>query len=322
MFFPDKTRCGRCGDDVDVTYLCIHFLLCQKKKEGIKNTLKVIQEENHETFQSACRYCKRKFLLERIEVHQQACEWASKKRPVFDISKKRLAFPNESRSKNSPKRSPNVLKYPNSKWQKQHIHLLQSLRESKSISAYLEYIRCQHCSRKFAPNIAENHIEICKNILNKPKPPSYLSKPGKILSSPRIDIKKKASSYKVLERPASVLKKARETCEIGFMSTSIEEGKTASNLSPDLSSMPAKKKPSRRKIIQTQLKDPQNYSKVVKLGKSHSERKHSTRHLDTSPELNFPSKKQSECTSCGVQSESCKFCLNCGSLSLLKQNVS
>ena len=322
MFCPDKTRCARCGEDVDVTYLCIHFLLCQKKKEGIKNSLKVIQEENLETFQSVCRYCKRKFLPERLEIHQQACEWASKKRPVFDISKKRQAFPNESRSKNSPKRSPNVLKYPNSKWQKQHVQLLQSLRESKSISAYLEYVKCQHCSRKFAPNIAENHIEICKNILNKPKPPSYLNKQVKNVISPKIDIKKKTASHKVLARPSSVLKKTRETSELGFMSTSIEEGKTISNLSPDLSSMPALKKPSRRKKIQTHLKDPQASLKPTKLGKSQSERKHSTRALDTSPDQDFLYKKQFECTSCGFQSESCKFCLNCGSLSIIKQNAS
>jgi uncharacterized CHY-type Zn-finger protein len=155
---------------VEITTISSHYLTCSQETR----TLNIVQEDSSETCRT-CRFCKRRFLLERIEKHQQACQWASKKRPVFDMAKKRLPLlsfterPNSLRV--SPKRSPPLLKYPNSKWQKQHLQLIESLRKSKKTSVYADYLPCKYCSRKFAPNIAESHIEICKFILNKPKPP-------------------------------------------------------------------------------------------------------------------------------------------------------
>lgn len=319
LFYPDKIKCIKCREGVDATYLCIHFLLCQKKVEGLKNSLKVIQEENFETFLSTCKYCKRNFHQVRIEKHQRACEWASKRRPVFDISRKRQSFPSENLNKYSPKRSPIALKYQNSKWQKQHIQLLQSLRESKSISAYLEYIKCQYCSRKFAPNIAENHIEICKNILNKPKPPSNLNKQAKKISIPKIDLKKKGSSHKVFARPSSVLKGTREINEIGFLSTSIEEGQNCLHLSPDLLSTPSIIRLSKTSKNKSQITDSQSKFKFRKVVKSLTERKHSTQNLESSQILESPFAILFECSSCGAHLKSCKFCINCGSLSIVKR---
>lgn len=31
-------------------------------------------------------------------------------------------------------------------------------------------INCKHCSRKFAEKALERHEDVCKNVINKPKP--------------------------------------------------------------------------------------------------------------------------------------------------------
>jgi hypothetical protein len=61
--------------------------------------------------------------------------------------------------------------YPNSKWQKQHIDMIKKLRFDDTNENYEDYIACPYCKRRFAPIPAEKHIEKCKDIINRPKPP-------------------------------------------------------------------------------------------------------------------------------------------------------
>eukprot|EP00668_Euglena_longa_P015981 GGOE01020174.1.p1 GENE.GGOE01020174.1~~GGOE01020174.1.p1 ORF type:complete len:323 (-),score=41.44 GGOE01020174.1:186-1154(-) len=44
------------------------------------------------------------------------------------------------------------------------------------ISANAHYVQCPHCTRSFAPDVAERHVPKCKTTLNRPKPP-----PGRTL---------------------------------------------------------------------------------------------------------------------------------------------
>jgi hypothetical protein len=104
-------------------------------------------------------------MQERIEKHQKVCETNY--------------FNNISSKKKSPKVKDSAitlrhkinLNYPNSKWQKQHIDMIKKLRIDDCSENYDEYITCQYCKRKFAPIPAEKHIEKCKDIINRPKPP-------------------------------------------------------------------------------------------------------------------------------------------------------
>lgn len=117
-----------------------------------------------------CKYCKRKFALHRIIKHEVACEFSSKKRPIFDISRKRSPLYNEN-VKIPVKHEKLSLNYPNSKWQKQHLDLIKNLKCEGDDSYLTEYVNCNFCYRKFAPTIIEKHSEICKKIVNKPNGP-------------------------------------------------------------------------------------------------------------------------------------------------------
>ena len=99
-----------------------------------------------------------------------ACEISSKKRPPFDIIRKRIPNLCETYKKINSKRGSLNLVYPNSKWQKQHIELIKNLRYQEEENSYSDYIVCPYCMRKFSSASADKHIESCKNVLNKPKP--------------------------------------------------------------------------------------------------------------------------------------------------------
>jgi hypothetical protein len=128
----------------------------------------------------SCLYCKRLFARDRIEKHQRVCESNFKK---HEISKKLSPRPFKSIKSLSNQRQ---FHYPNSKWQRQHNDLINKLRFHDTTDDYEEYIQCPHCERKFAPGPGEKHIEKCKNIIHKPKPP-----PKKILP----ELKKRNQSY-------------------------------------------------------------------------------------------------------------------------------
>lgn len=133
-----------------------------------KKLLVTILEELTDGERVSCQICKRKFAINRIEKHQQACENLSKKRPIFDIFKKRFPNYSESYNKKVNKKGSLNLIYPNSKWQKQHLELVRNLRYGEE-SSYEDYVPCPHCGRKFGQNTADKHIEICKNIIHKPR---------------------------------------------------------------------------------------------------------------------------------------------------------
>ncbi|CAG9323691.1 ZC2HC1C_1 [Blepharisma stoltei] len=170
LYTPSEVKCSRCHQTVIVSSLLIHSQLCEERN---KDSLNIIIEESGDDLRHTCKYCKRKFMAERIEKHQQACELASRKRPLFNMTKQRLPNVYEfTERSHSVSRYSLKLQYPNSKWQKQHLELLKNLQlSSESDSTYENYITCPHCSRKFGPIQAEKHIEKCKDIINKPKPP-------------------------------------------------------------------------------------------------------------------------------------------------------
>jgi hypothetical protein len=127
---------------------------------------------------SPCLFCKRYFMIERLQKHQDICEKVhksssqNKKKP----SNIESAFNTKNKLKHKLK-----LNYPNSKWQKQHLDLLKKLRFDDYTDEYKDYIKCPYCFRKFGPIQAEKHISACKDIINKPKPP-----PSKLTILPQL----------------------------------------------------------------------------------------------------------------------------------------
>lgn len=128
----------------------------------------------------ACAYCKRLFCVERIEKHQRICESNFKKAEISrKVSPKQVKVGKGNRDSGD-------FHYPQSKWQRQHNDLISKLRGDECSEDYEEYVNCMYCSRRFAPGPAEKHIEKCKNIIHKPKPP-----PTKVLPM----LKKRNNSF-------------------------------------------------------------------------------------------------------------------------------
>ncbi|XP_029807202.1 zinc finger C2HC domain-containing protein 1C isoform X2 [Suricata suricatta] len=138
-----------------------------------------------------CRHCGRKFLLLRLERHSNVCSRVqSSKRKVFDSSKARakgteleqfLNWKGPASVKADPPRKSN--------WRQKHESFIRTLRQAREVQQVIakggnpsdlppilpaenpDYIQCPHCSRHFAPKVAERHIPKCKTIKNRPPPP-------------------------------------------------------------------------------------------------------------------------------------------------------
>ncbi|XP_008062349.1 zinc finger C2HC domain-containing protein 1C [Carlito syrichta] len=138
-----------------------------------------------------CSHCGRRFLLLRLERHSNICGrmWGSK-RKVFDSSRARakgteleqyLNWKGPASVKADPPRKSN--------WRQKHESFIRTLRQAREVQQVIakggnpsdlppilpaenpDYIQCPHCSRRFAPKVAERHIPKCKTIKNRPPPP-------------------------------------------------------------------------------------------------------------------------------------------------------
>lgn len=138
-----------------------------------------------------CSHCGRKFLLLRLERHSNACSrMQGSKRKVFDSSRARakgteleqyLNWKGPASVKAEPPRKSN--------WRQKHESFIRTLRQAREVQQVIakggnpsdlppiepaenpDYLQCPHCSRHFAPKVAERHIPKCKTIKNRPPPP-------------------------------------------------------------------------------------------------------------------------------------------------------
>ncbi|XP_007459809.1 PREDICTED: zinc finger C2HC domain-containing protein 1C [Lipotes vexillifer] len=138
-----------------------------------------------------CSHCGRKFLLLRLERHSNVCRrMQSSKRKVFDSSRAR-AKGTELEQYLNWKGPASVKAEPpwKSNWKQKHESFIRTLRQAREVQQVIakggnpsdlppilpaenpDYIQCPHCSRHFAPKVAEWHIPKCKTIKNRPPPP-------------------------------------------------------------------------------------------------------------------------------------------------------
>ncbi|KAM5274674.1 zinc finger C2HC domain-containing protein 1C [Ctenodactylus gundi] len=138
-----------------------------------------------------CSYCGRTFLLLRLERHSAVCSrMKGSKRKVFDSSRARakgteleqyLNWKGPTSDKVEPPRKSN--------WRQRHESFIRTLRQAREVQQVIakggnpsdlppiqpaenpDYVQCPHCSRRFAPKVAERHIPKCKTIKNRPPPP-------------------------------------------------------------------------------------------------------------------------------------------------------
>lgn len=139
-----------------------------------------------------CPNCERRFAVDRIEVHVNACKkLASKKRKVFDATKMRVKGTEAESFLRKKKPSPDLDTRKNN-WRIKHEEFIASIRYAKLAgkiereggnlaslappppSSNPDYIQCPHCMRKFNQKAGERHIPKCKDTINKPKPPPQL----------------------------------------------------------------------------------------------------------------------------------------------------
>ena len=135
----------------------------------------------------ACRRCGRTFARDRIAKHQSVC-----KGPVNEVPKPHPVVS----SMNRPPPQKQQRSVP--EWKKQHIDFINHIRYAKRMTTVqkqggdirllapppaqladptADYVQCPHCRRKYNQQAAERHIPLCKNIINKPKPPPRAAGP-------------------------------------------------------------------------------------------------------------------------------------------------
>ncbi|XP_004699096.2 zinc finger C2HC domain-containing protein 1C, partial [Echinops telfairi] len=138
-----------------------------------------------------CCHCGRKFLLLRLERHSTVCSRVQgSKRTVFDSTRARakgteleqyLTWKGPASIKAEPPQKSN--------WRQKHESFIRTLRQAREVQQVIakggnpsdllhilpaenpDYVQCPHCSRHFAPKVAERHIPKCKTIKNRPPPP-------------------------------------------------------------------------------------------------------------------------------------------------------
>lgn len=124
-----------------------------------------------------CQKCGRTFVSDRIAKHQKACKVNSKPKKVKVFHKKI-----------TDKEKQKIKKGKGGKWKQQHEEFMaqmQYMRKLKAVeeqggnirdlpppppSANSNLLECPYCARRFNPEAHAKHINICKNVINKPKP--------------------------------------------------------------------------------------------------------------------------------------------------------
>ncbi|XP_019407354.1 PREDICTED: zinc finger C2HC domain-containing protein 1C isoform X1 [Crocodylus porosus] len=138
-----------------------------------------------------CGLCRRQFLCFRLEKHMNICSKnQGSKRKVFDSSKARakgteLEQFRQWKASDIPQDEPPQT----NNWRQKHEYFIRTLRQARQVQQVLsrggklsdlpplspvenpDYVSCPHCSRRFAPKVAERHIPKCKTIKNRPPPP-------------------------------------------------------------------------------------------------------------------------------------------------------
>ncbi|XP_047391941.1 zinc finger C2HC domain-containing protein 1C isoform X1 [Sciurus carolinensis] len=138
-----------------------------------------------------CSHCGRTFLLLRLERHSTVCgRMQGSKRKVFDSSRARAKGTELEQYLNW--KGPTAVKVEppqKNNWRQKHESFIHTLRHAREIQQIIakggkpsdlhpilpaenpDYVQCPHCSRHFAPKVAERHVPKCKTIRNRPPPP-------------------------------------------------------------------------------------------------------------------------------------------------------
>nr|XP_045010781.1 zinc finger C2HC domain-containing protein 1C isoform X1 [Jaculus jaculus] len=138
-----------------------------------------------------CHHCGRTFLLLRLERHSTVCgRMQRSKRKVFDSSRARAKGTELEQYLNWKGPATAKVEAPTkSTWRQKHESFIRTLRQARQTQQVIakggnpsdlpptlpaenpDYVQCPHCSRHFAPKVAERHVPKCKTIKNRPPPP-------------------------------------------------------------------------------------------------------------------------------------------------------
>ncbi|XP_018320862.1 zinc finger C2HC domain-containing protein 1C isoform X2 [Agrilus planipennis] len=138
-----------------------------------------------------CKYCGRRFVVDRLQLHEEICARAGKKqRKTYDSTKHRVQGTELEQfvRKKKPGKGANKI-LPEANWRKRHEEFIATIRAAKVTQAHLakggklsdlpppppsynpDYVQCPHCGRRFNQAAAERHIPKCATYeFNKPKP--------------------------------------------------------------------------------------------------------------------------------------------------------
>jgi RNA polymerase subunit RPABC4/transcription elongation factor Spt4 len=125
---------------------------CQSAQQQVFN----ISEKDPDMQLKACKNCKRKFRLERIEIHQNSCIKQKPKRVQFDGEKMRKKGTDLENYKMNPKTEP---------------------KKPKATSSSNDMKQCLHCKRYFGEKQISNHLPICQRLSAAPKREVFRTKP-------------------------------------------------------------------------------------------------------------------------------------------------
>ncbi|ETW10025.1 hypothetical protein H310_00425 [Aphanomyces invadans] len=155
----DKSDRVEGSDDVMTMHVDLNTKLSLLR---LKQTTDAAAQSRRQDAIEQCRYCHRSFAEGRLNKHEAVCPrvfgtettWnnhhASKKDAV-----KQMAKPSTTKRPKAPHSTGGHLS------------------KSSLAGSFLEYqatlVTCPCCQRKFAPSGAQQHIEICQNVENKPK---------------------------------------------------------------------------------------------------------------------------------------------------------